>query len=722
VIDIDPKNGGNETWAVLCEAHGGEPITRTVLTPSGGRHLYFTIETPIPSNNGRIGKGIDVRCADQYALVPPSVRADGKLYEVIDDRDPQPTPEWLLTLATAPRTKVRHAPAGVELDTPRAIEEAITTIKGWPPANSIDEPSNTYPKAARLKDLGISAERAIDLMMELWCPHFDREWLEELVDHVFSYGQNDPGSDRPIPDAELFGHVAELVATGVEPSGEPLDIFGTIAPDPVLTREMLPDAPAVEYAFDVAERQGTDPAMTVCAMLATCAASIDDGIKIRRKENDPEHKERAHVNFLIGAPVGGGKTPAIAAMTAPLKAVQARWDEEHRQDLAFHKTALEVHKRAKNEFLTQHGGANALNNDPMRIAQEAPTEPQKPVRRRLVINNATIEGVRDALRNDPHGVLNEQDEMIAFIASFDAYRNGKGGTDRAFWLQTDNGGPYFVDRAEKADGGGGGFTVPNLSCSFIGGIQLDKLRDLAHTLSDDGFIQRSFVVLVSGHRAERDRPANEEAKAAYRNLIERLVTFRSTHEIELERWDGGHTIRREVEQIATDLIMMPTTPTALRGHLLKWPGKFARLVLLFHVIECVSRVQPIENRVSGATVGRARDFMVRFILPHAIRFYHEFFGVADAAGADARWIAGHILAHHLDKITAYEIARAYHLDPEKDAYRLSQAMNLLERSRWVGRKRSVKAPVKRRRDRRRGAASSRGAVRRYAGPGDRRCG
>jgi hypothetical protein len=76
--------------------------------------------------------------------------------------------------------------------------------------------------------------------------------------------------------------------------------------------------------------------------------------------------------------------------------------------------------------------------------------------------------------------------------------------------------------------------------------------------------------------------------------------------------------------------------------------------------------------------------MVRFILPHAIRFYHEFFGVADAAGADARWIAGHILAHHLDKITAREIARAYHLDPEKDAYRLSQAMNLLERSRWVG--------------------------------------
>ena len=144
--------------------------------------------------------------------------------------DPAPLPAWLAELIDRPRAKVRHAPSAIELDTPRAIEEATRIIKGWPPANGIDEPSNTYPKAARLKDLGLSQERAVDLMLELWCPHFDRDWLEELVDHVFSYGQNDVGSDRPIPDAELFGHVAEATPWVAPKSALKLAKKGTAAP------------------------------------------------------------------------------------------------------------------------------------------------------------------------------------------------------------------------------------------------------------------------------------------------------------------------------------------------------------------------------------------------------------------------------------------------------------------------------------------------------------
>jgi hypothetical protein len=45
VIDIDPKSGGNETWARLT-AENPTPATRTVLTPSGGRHLYFLGSAP----------------------------------------------------------------------------------------------------------------------------------------------------------------------------------------------------------------------------------------------------------------------------------------------------------------------------------------------------------------------------------------------------------------------------------------------------------------------------------------------------------------------------------------------------------------------------------------------------------------------------------------------------------------------------------------------------
>ena len=81
VIDIDPKNGGDETWALLSASAELVP-TKVVLTPSGGRHLYF-VGAPRPSNNGRIGRGIDVRCQNGYVLVPPSVIGEAQ-YEVID--------------------------------------------------------------------------------------------------------------------------------------------------------------------------------------------------------------------------------------------------------------------------------------------------------------------------------------------------------------------------------------------------------------------------------------------------------------------------------------------------------------------------------------------------------------------------------------------------------------------------------------------------------------
>ncbi len=61
-----------------------------------------------------------------------------------------------------------------------------------------------------------------------------------------------------------------------------MDLFASIAPESMLTRDMLPDSPAVEYPFDVAERFGAEPGMSVATMLTVCAAAIHDDIKLRR--------------------------------------------------------------------------------------------------------------------------------------------------------------------------------------------------------------------------------------------------------------------------------------------------------------------------------------------------------------------------------------------------------------------------------------------------------
>lgn len=67
VVDIDPRNGGDSTWAPLVAKHG-EPVAPRVRTPSGGTHYYFQ-HFPVAET---LGKGIDVLAHKNNVVLPPS--------------------------------------------------------------------------------------------------------------------------------------------------------------------------------------------------------------------------------------------------------------------------------------------------------------------------------------------------------------------------------------------------------------------------------------------------------------------------------------------------------------------------------------------------------------------------------------------------------------------------------------------------------------------------
>ena len=96
VIDVDPRNGGDETIAAHERTHGKLPHTWTVLTPSGGWHLWFRAEDGA-SYRGSLGDGVDVKHRG-YVLVPPSQGANGRAYACDLGAHPLETP-----LAAAPR-------------------------------------------------------------------------------------------------------------------------------------------------------------------------------------------------------------------------------------------------------------------------------------------------------------------------------------------------------------------------------------------------------------------------------------------------------------------------------------------------------------------------------------------------------------------------------------------------------------------------------------------
>ena len=109
VIDIDPRNGGDKSLAVLEQEHGKLPATVESLTSGGGRHFIFAHPGGVVKNRSNVRPGIDVRGDGGYIVAPPSKHASGEQYRWRDGATPAdlallPLPAWLHELITVAAT------------------------------------------------------------------------------------------------------------------------------------------------------------------------------------------------------------------------------------------------------------------------------------------------------------------------------------------------------------------------------------------------------------------------------------------------------------------------------------------------------------------------------------------------------------------------------------------------------------------------------------------
>jgi putative DNA primase/helicase len=106
VLDIDPKNGGDETIAELGAQYGKLPHTPTVITGSGGRHYYFQHPLQPIKNKTGLFPGIDIKTDGGYVVAPPSLHVSGNHYEwlvTLDEAPLAPVPDWLLQALVTPK-------------------------------------------------------------------------------------------------------------------------------------------------------------------------------------------------------------------------------------------------------------------------------------------------------------------------------------------------------------------------------------------------------------------------------------------------------------------------------------------------------------------------------------------------------------------------------------------------------------------------------------------
>ncbi len=85
--------------------------------------------------------------------------------------------------------------------------------------------------------------------------------------------------DEPTPDDEPSPAEAVRREDKEEPTDfDPIDVFGSLAPEPILRRDMLPPKIA-RFVFDTSERLGSTPALVAMAVLTVCAAALHDDIR-----------------------------------------------------------------------------------------------------------------------------------------------------------------------------------------------------------------------------------------------------------------------------------------------------------------------------------------------------------------------------------------------------------------------------------------------------------
>lgn len=140
VIDVDPRNGGLDTFDRLCSAHGAIDSDVICLTGNGGTHYYYANERGL-LYPGKLGPGVDLK-SDGYMVAPGSTHPDtGREYcweassDPMEGMVPSTAPPWMQDLARLPAGVAVPLPAALPCNVPEAKLQSVVAALQHVPAD-----------------------------------------------------------------------------------------------------------------------------------------------------------------------------------------------------------------------------------------------------------------------------------------------------------------------------------------------------------------------------------------------------------------------------------------------------------------------------------------------------------------------------------------------------------------------------------------------------------
>jgi hypothetical protein len=646
VIDIDPRNGGDESWGDLV-AQYGDPLagtpTVTCLTGGGGRHFYYKVleGVTLKRDANPLGPGIDVKGDGGFVVAPPSNHVSGGVYEWEIDCSPHDLPfallpDPLLNLLCSPgRTKrPRQARVTGGSDTVNlaegppadlaAFESVIELLVAhWPSASGSRHALALALVGGLLREQ-VPADIVAALVTEVAARGGDEEWqgrarLRDVVATRNKLEMDEPVTGWPtvaglLEDDELVEQVRELVQqsmsemAGVVAVSSVLSVSSPGGSSPLSTTaeaqqdtepapvtpfpiEVLP--PVVQrYVAEAAASLPCPPEFVAVPLLVCAGAAIGRSVSIQLKLAYQEHP----VLFaaIIGEP-GAKKSPALSFARKPLDVLQEEAMERFRQE----RRGLSEEERA---------------------AQELDLQPDH-----LYTTDPTMEAVAKMAATS-QGLVLCKDELVAWTRACDMYRAGKG-TDRQSWLSLWTSSPLKVDRK-----GADSLHVPYPRVSVVGAIQPDMVGALAdESRRQEGFMERilwAWPQPVRGHwtDVEVSREAEEAVIVVFRIMrgMAGPVLLGLSPEAK-SSWVAWHD---QLEDEIQDL------QGPLAGTYSKLAGQTARLAVILH---CLAHPGDEQARTVDATTMAGAVKLGEYFAAHARRVFEDLAQAVDEGTAlDAR--------------------------------------------------------------------------------------